>query len=323
LYSFFVPLAALAWKRVQKFEPIILLVHDVPATRLWGTDRQTAIILHWLKEWGFKDNIYYLHYNQSLPDNNVAVSQVARLFVAGMCGLRGPIQEAIERDAFILTTDVDIMPVAPAEYWLPTHEAYMGKITNSHCCGYQTVNGETFREYPMSTLAFRASTWRAIMQYDCICTSTADCQNGSMLQSLNKVLQELFHYGTPRQTPTQWNMDQRLVSYQLHNSHEVLKTEMEQKRTGDRADRGAWPTGALLDNITAKYTDSHMLRPGYTVDNWAELGKFLKVAMQVNVSSQQDVSFWHQVELYVEQYRAAVGSGSAQYTLIDEGKKGR
>lgn len=97
--------------------------------------------------------------------------------------------------------------------------------------------------------------------------------------------------------------------------------EMEQKRTGDRADRGAWPTGALLDNIIAKYTDSHMLRPGYTVDNWALLGKFLKVAMQVNVGSQQDVSFWHQVETYVEQYRGAVGAGSAQYTLIDERKK--
>lgn len=321
LYSFFLPLSALTWKRVQGFEPIILLMRDVPTTRQWGSDKQTAVILHWLQEWGFSDSVYYLDYNSSLPDNNVVMSQVVRLFVSGMCQLSGPIADANKHDAVIVTTDVDILPIAPGQYWLPTHTS-AGKITNSHCCGQHTVRGVTFREFPISTLAFPASAWREVMQYGCICNGAEDCANGSILSNVNAILEDVFFYGTPRQTPTQWNMDQRLVSYKLHNSPAVLnKTELQQRKNGDRVDRAAWPVERISQTHLAQYADSHMLRPGFTPENWSLLGQLLKAALQVDSGLQKDTDLWQQVELYVEQYRAAVSSGPAPYLLMAEQKK--
>lgn len=321
LYSFFLPLAALVWKKRVQFEPIILLVQDVPTTtRTWGSDHPTTVIMHWLKQWGFRDNVYFLHFNASLPDNNVAISQVVRMFVSGMCGLQGPIATAINSNAFIITTDVDIMPIARAQFWLPSSNSSLGKITNSHCCPHQTVQGATFREFPMSTLAFRASTWRQFMQQQCSCQGAADCQQGSILARLNTLLQITFNYGTPQQTPTQWNMDQRLVSLQLHRSPGVLnQTELLERDTlKDRVDRLFWPNGNWSQAMLARYNDAHMLRPGYTNQHWPALRTFFRAVLDIGGA---DDALLNEIETYVSQYQEAVASSPLQYMLIREDKK--
>jgi hypothetical protein len=309
-YSFFLPLAALLWSRLR-INPIILLMHDVPHTRLWGSDEQTAVILRYLDKWGFHDNIYYLGYNDTLPWDNVAVAQVARLLVSGMCNVTGPIAAAKVHDAHIVTTDVDIFPVAGAKYWLPDSSRSAGKITNSHCCAANTVLGLTSREYPMSTMAFRFSKWRQVMQHKCICNGPVDCQSGSFIAYTNQLMQETFFYGTRQQTPTQWNMDQRLASYMLHQSPVLPSTEFAKRDTQhDRIDRLTWPNIDWSSDSLAKYKDAHVLRPGYTSGNWERLWKLI----QVLVVSDADSHLKDDIEMYVQEYQAAVAVAGARYT---------
>ena len=85
-----------------------------------------------------------------------------------------PLQGLDRPDSWLVTTDVDIWPVAPASFWLPdgingsnpSTPSLLGKITNAFCCsaGYSVLGLRIRREYPMTTAAFqvgaRASGFR-------------------------------------------------------------------------------------------------------------------------------------------------------------------
>jgi hypothetical protein len=326
LYSFFLPLAALSWSRRQQFVPIILLVQDAPGAGQWDGDAQTAVILKYLHMWGFEKNVYLLGYNSSLPHNSATVSQVARAYVAGLCGVVGPVKEALHADAYIVTTDVDIVAIASSSYFLPSNSSYAGKVTNAFCCGTSTLKGVDYREYPMSTIAMNASTWRSSLKFGCLCNGTS--QHGCLSQSLpgfmNRHLMEVFGYGSSNMIGTQWSMDQRLVSYHLHTEGAVKLELINRQPSSDRIDRSNWPDGSWSSDRLQAYVDAHVLRPGYTTGNWARLRLLYQQVMLVDETRTTDKLLWQQVEEYVLDYQAALmrSPATSSYQLVPDSEKG-
>jgi hypothetical protein len=324
LYSFLLPVAALAWTRWQQVQPIILLTNDVPGTSLWGSDRQTAVILKFLRALGLERSITFLSYDPGLPRNNVAVSQVARAYAAGLCSEgNGPLAAAVRGDAFLIATDVDILPIAPRSYFLPISPAAAGRITNAFCCPvHQLPAGGQFREFPMSTIAYRASTWRHLMGYNsCIChTSSAGCLMHDFPAHINGDLVRRLHYNTSRLLGNQWGMDQWLVSHSIHADRGVLDaTELQARQTlHDRLDRGRnWPHKVLSQAALGSFIDAHVVRPGYTTKNWAQLSTLLRSVLMVVDDSPRDQQLWQALQAYAAEYLDAVDD-SAQYLLMPD-----
>jgi hypothetical protein len=331
LYSFLLPIAAVAWSRRQQVQPILLLTHDVPGTGLWGSDPQTAVILKYLRVLGFEHSITFLSYDPALPLNNVAISQVARAYAAGLCSEDGPLATAAREDAFLIVTDVDILPIANLSYFLPSSPAAVGRITNAFCCPLRNppVGGQ-FREFPMSTIAYRASTWRQLMGYEgCICrSSSASCLTHDFHAHINGDLMRRLYYNTSRLLSNQWGMDQWMVSSSIHNHPAVLNgtelqgRQVQQDLLQDRIDRAGhnWPKEVLSQAALGSFIDAHVVRPGYTADNWGQLSTLLRSVLMVGDSA-SDQQLWHTLQAYAAEYRAAVDA-SAQFMLMPDAAKG-
>jgi hypothetical protein len=325
LYAFATPLAALVWRKRQQIEPIIVLVNDVPGSKHWGSNNQTAVILRYLQLWGLKDNIIMLDHDEQLPLNNVAMSQVARAYIAGLCSANGPLANAMTTDAYLITTDVDILPIATRSYWLPDKPGAVGKITNAQCCSRPTLLNVTFQEFPMSTVAFRWSTWRRIMgYYGCICnTSDVDCTRHDFPAHINSDLKHVMRYGIVTSGLHQWGMDQWLMSYNLQRHGKVLKaTQLIPRHTGsDRMDRGRNWLDVTSEGALATFIDAHIIRPSHTPENWAKMQSFLHTTLGIT-SDEHDKALWAQVRQYASEYQAALGDAQ-RYVLFPDVNKGR
>jgi hypothetical protein len=151
------------WQGRQRITPIVLLVGDMLPGRCWGSHNHTAVMLQHLALWGLNESLVVLEHDLRLPRNNVALAQVARAYVAGLCGGNGPLADAVASDAYVVATDVGIIPLAGRSYWLPDEPGALGRATNAPCCSHTTWLDVSAAEPPMSSVACRASNWRRLM----------------------------------------------------------------------------------------------------------------------------------------------------------------
>lgn len=314
LYAFMLPLAALTWSRRLGVPPLILLVNDAPSgTGVWGSDNVTALVLRQLAAWGMERSVSVLDHDRRRPSNNVVVSQVARAYAASSCCARGALADALAADAFLITSDVDILPVAPRSYFLPARAGSIGRVTNAYFSSAQTVSiirGAPFRELPMSTMAFSATAWRRLMRTDdkeaCRAYDTASgCLSPGLTDRINADLTDVLGLDTPRQAVDPWFADQMLCSYRLASQPELLNaTELVARDTAvDRIDRAAWPAQPLTDADLGRYVDAHVLRPGWTVHNWDRLAPLLHLLLRIT-DAPADQALWAQVTDYALAFRA-------------------
>ncbi|KAF8056731.1 hypothetical protein HT031_006229 [Scenedesmus sp. PABB004] len=325
LYAFFVPLSALVWRRRQRIEPVVLLVNDVPGSRAWGTDAATSTMLRYLARWNFTENLLFVDHSDQRALNNVALAQVGRAFVAGLCGLHGRLRGIGDANTTLVTTDADIWPVASGATFLPRGNGSMGKITNALCCGETYLFNTTFREFPMSTVALPVWAWRRAMRYDCICDVSAGpgCLSEAFARHINAELAVAFNYTSAVELSfAQWSMDQRLVSYRISQLDAGVRGAIElapRQTHADRIDRSGWQHRSWDEAALAAFVDAHVLRPGHEEGAWKSLAELLRPLLGV----QPGDPLWAEVEQYVSEYRGAVASQALAHSLFPDAKKGR
>lgn len=203
---------------------------------------------------------------------------------------------------------------------------HLAKVTNAFFgdASERTVLGLTFREMPMITITMRASTWRTVLGYECICDpSNTTCLRSQLPAYINTELRRVLGYTTPDMVCNHWSMDQWLASYKLHKASDVLgQTQLVPRNTGkDRIDRIGWPDVQWSEAALASRVDAHVLRPGHEVGLWTQMQALVRTALMIH-DAREDQALWRQVEQYVEEFRAAVNT-TQNYGLMPEDEKER
>lgn len=299
MYSFYLPLTSLIWRYRQRFEPVVFLIDDVPSDYSWENFPVTSVILRYLSLWNFT-NIYFLSPNQSYPENNVLIGQNSRLFASMMCNFPS--------DSWMLTSDVDIWPVAPSSFFKPRKSSSTGIILNAFCCDTFTRSGVTFREYPITNLGLYHRKWQELMDCQCSCFREnyqvgprAPCLQKIVAQ-VNKQLGDMFRYGSGDEGSSRWSYDQHLFSHRLHSKADIFSSvELIGRDTlSDRIDRSSWENKIWSESVLHGIVDSHVLRPGYTEENWQRLFPLLIALLEISNHSvlYQQIKRYHQ--LFVE-----------------------
>ncbi|KAJ3132662.1 hypothetical protein HDU90_006714 [Geranomyces variabilis] len=295
MYSFFVPLTAMVWERYIGFTPIVFLIDEdstkdgapgvAPADAV-ASGRLFPVIEEFLRVQRL-GIVRHLKPNASLPANGQVLSQTSRLMAS--------LLPELEANAYLLTSDVDLWPLAPTPYW--TSEAQQSQrnvsgqdiaLYNALCCGHDILAGVHYREYPMSCIGMSVKTWHQVIGIKPLSSwaSTAQVQD-AVVQRTNSLLSRHLGYGTPNplQLPekgglTRWYYDQILVSYllALPGDHTGRLLEIPRDTVSDRMDRIAWPTYIFKESLS-KYVDAHLLRPGYSDDNWPSLRRLLALLL--------------------------------------------
>lgn len=127
-YAFYLPLTALAWRRLG-FETAVILAGDDKPWKTQGTHLNSV----YETLVGLGDvTVLFL---PSSEDLKTAIAQVGRLFVADMEPF------ASQPDAYLVTSDADLFPIANI-YDFESPQTNDVRLTNGHCCGSFEHNGE-------------------------------------------------------------------------------------------------------------------------------------------------------------------------------------
>jgi hypothetical protein len=143
-YSFFLPIASMAWRKCG-WKPLHILVGD-PA--LWGSHPTTEFVIRQILGNGPMEFVP--------PDENHKVSttaQVVRLLASAI--------PALEDSDYILTSDVDMLPLN-AEYF--QHQDWSMDFHAFGADAYADITKGLFPpKFPMCYLGARAGIWRDVM----------------------------------------------------------------------------------------------------------------------------------------------------------------
>ncbi|KAJ3011504.1 hypothetical protein HKX48_006802 [Thoreauomyces humboldtii] len=317
MYSFFIPLTAMVWARYVGFTPIVFLIDDdstkdgapgVAPSDAGPSGRFFPIVEKLLRDQNI-GIVRHLKPNSSLPANGQVLSQSSRLMAS--------LLPELDVHAYVLTSDVDLWPLAQRPYW--TNEVQQERFNvsgkdislyNALCCGHGNVAGIEYREYPMSCIGMAVETWKQVLGVQSVGShkqTTAQVQD-AVVQGTNDLLTRHLGYGTSsalvlpeKGVLTRWYYDQILVSYllALPGEHTGRLLEIPRDTLSDRMDRIAWPadvSGETLPN----FVDAHLLRPGYEDKNWPRLRNLLALLL-----SEADMSV---VDKYLEDFRKAMKS---------------
>jgi hypothetical protein len=143
-YMFHIPLAVLAWLRIG-FEPVVLIV----SSDLNMTNKFTAKSVEFLKSLNIS-----VHFVKADVGYEILTAMVIRLF-AGSIPL-------FNNEDFILTTDVDLIPIRKAYYKIDSN--FDIHIWNALCCGTFLHDNKLIQMFPMSHVGMKKSIWKKLMK---------------------------------------------------------------------------------------------------------------------------------------------------------------
>jgi len=253
LYLFFTPLTSLIWRTLMDYDVACVIVGPDPrhsplhSTVLNATLRVGADVL-WLPS---VDGIA-----------DATVSQVSRLLV--------PLLYEADGDAYVLTSDNDMWNLDRAHFaQRAPHAAVQLFYGNAYV-------GRTPPMYPICYIGMRASLWRVVMS-----NAVPSLADRDAPFDLAHVTHELIRAGE-RRYGAEWHVANKATSPQWYYDQIVFGEAIDRwpghpsqcqvivRRPGlDRIDRGRWRFGGARD-LPGKI-DAHLLRPGYSADNWPRL----------------------------------------------------
>jgi hypothetical protein len=242
-YAFYVPLTALMWREVGGYHPLVLSLGPLPRIVI---ERTTEIIRN-------TDIVEVVK-----PDccGMQAATQLVRLLAY--------LAPGVEPDDWLLMGDVDAWPLLAEPFQRPLKEAHLMYDASTQL----DIPGKTTPAYPMGYIAARASLWSTWMRV----TAT----------TLREGLEMLF-LTEPVLTAGGVNADEALITSRIKAWHGHPDRCELVPRSGfpcrGRIDRAAWPANVrkYIHNDSAPPIDAHLLRPGWTDENWPRIRPLLEL----------------------------------------------
>lgn len=241
-YYFFMPLVAMAWKRMG-YAPISFLYGD---EKLWSAKATTAVVFKFTKR---LSEVFFVAPIEGHASGNLM--KICRIFA---CSL-----ETLKDEDYLLTSDADMIPLDPGLFRCQnmTHQIHL--IGGNAYRTQMVDDGILPPKFPMCYIGGKVEAWRAIMRVD------SRCPNGEM----KKVL------GGIRSSPS---MDEEHFAFRLRASSfwegplepkgpnsfekgncEIIVRPRAHGVMGRRLDRVRWHFRGEKD-----FVDCHSRRPGYT-----------------------------------------------------------
>lgn len=230
-YLFFVPLITWAWNKLG-WDVLFLMVTK------YGDQRKRELVHDYM--WKLSQGNIVVHGQHVDQYRDETVSQVSRLYVASLYSSL----TNVEGD-YLMTSDADMLPLS--DYW----EADPDEIT---CWGRDLTD----YHYPICYIGMTVEHWKSVMGI-----------NGQMIQEMVRELNSRPKASSDKWEEW-WQVDQDIITEKLAdwpvkridrgiapNSHYPL----------GRIDRGAWE----LTHFQPERIDAHLLRPGYTTDNFTAI----------------------------------------------------
>lgn len=248
-YAFYVPLTVLAWREIGGYLPLVLSVGPLPPLVV----SKTAEIIR-------KTDIVTVE----KPDccGVQAATQLVRLLAY--------LAPGVEADDWLLMGDVDAWPLQAGVFHPDALFRQAGKeaFLMYDASTQLDIPGTATPAYPMGYIGTRASLWSTWM--------------GVTATDLRQALEMLF-LTDPMLAGGGVNADEALITKRI-KAWDGHPTRCERvPRSGfpcrGRIDRAAWPANVRLTvhDTREPFIDAHLLRPGWTDENWPRVRALLEL----------------------------------------------
>jgi len=145
IYSFYVPIDALAWREIG-YRSLILLVGN---RKLWESYPRTALVLRSIP------SDARVEFVRQVPGQDVPMTaRVCRLYAAALAALRD--------EDYLLASDADMVPISKAYFTSQDHSLDV-HIFSSNAYGPITEDHIPVK-FPMCFIAGKVGAWREIMR---------------------------------------------------------------------------------------------------------------------------------------------------------------
>lgn len=250
-YCFFLPVVSLVWQKVMEYCPVVIVVGS---KEKWLQNGLNKFILNKSREIGAE--IYFINSMEGHRDSTIA--QVSRLY-AGMLGYA--------KDTYLLTSDIDMLPLSKEFF---SKQDFSKKV---HLFYGNVYQGQKF---PISYIGANLDVWLQIMQ-----KVVSQPRVSLTVDILYDCIQEQLDAGLGKNADdwTAWNYDELLFGTRIREWKANLEGCQIIERYGappiDRIDRSNWQfNGSIAGKV-----DAHLLRPGYTQENWQRIKLVLRILL--------------------------------------------
>uniref|UniRef100_A0A7S0F622 Nucleotide-diphospho-sugar transferase domain-containing protein n=1 Tax=Hanusia phi TaxID=3032 RepID=A0A7S0F622_9CRYP len=299
-YAFLLPLAALVWDKVMRFQPLLLLVGSSWEQPLPESRQQ--VVLEMLRKMKFRVQVIA----SSSSINTAAVAQVGRLYAC--------LAEGIKDDDYLLTSDADLIPVSPTHFDSERDWEKKLHLYNPFCCaplllpeqglaaapdkvdqvrlgapafsrGAGVEADHRLLHLPISYAGAEAHVWRELMNLprsEEEALRKAGVDNILQLAVENRIIHDVGEDKAGRNVASNlkhadlelWHLDQRLWSAKV-GAWQHFPAEVEfipRHGSRDRIDRMHWEVPDSLEG----YIDAHLPQPGFDELNWPQVRPLLE-----------------------------------------------
>lgn len=261
-YTFYLPLASLAWKKIG-YSPIVFLV----SSNFNDINYLSKKTIDFLDEIGVQTVKI-----KSIDGYQKLTSKLSRIF-SGFVN-----DKIINENDYIITSDADLIPINKAYYQVNDIE----KITvwNSDCCKSFDVEGNSIKMYPLSHIGMTKSNWIKVTNLNESLRLNLKSLDSTLV--LNKLV-GIFHdinlirdNKLAKETGS-WFSDQKMISLMIHNYTKFNNLKINEiKYNGFRLDRdNEWHKKSLAQNFD-KFTDFHLFHEELP-KKWSELELFFEI----------------------------------------------
>lgn len=259
-YAFSAPFAALFWRDVIGYEPLVLLVEDEVYWRAQG--RYCPLVLDTLRELSL--DVRFVGHVEGYE--TARIGQNARQHAS--------VYDDVAADTWLMMTDADLWPLNRDYH--RQHEtadakavALNGNLDNFMGKGpalERIARGVRFQTLPTCCITMRASEWR-----DCYGLTVGEPIAPALKRNMDAW--KKFFIDNGEKTPgaknfDMWLFDQDLVTYNLvrQSWFDDRVKIIARPNPMRRLDRGDWTMCAIGDAL-----DSHIFKAPDKLDNWAKL----------------------------------------------------
>lgn len=255
-YAFFSPIVSLLWGRMG-YRPLVFFVGAIAE---WFSDRRLRLALERSREAGAE--IHFIPVVEGRCTSTVA--QVVRIFGASVSG--------IQDGDYLITSDMDMFPLGS---WVgggrrPGQDLQIW---------YANAYDQTYPHWPMCFVGAEARIWKEIVGRTTLVEALRD---------------------TPEDQDGAWNYDEKFLGGLIarwakarvaglpgvqdpiwDNPHvqPISRLFVEGEWRIDRSDWDGAMAHVEARGSLAGVADAHVLRPGYTADNWPRIRRVLEMAL--------------------------------------------
>lgn len=246
-YCFFAPITSILWNKVAGYGTMVFACGE--------RNKYLDLAMNKAREIGA--DVFDIKSIPGYTDQNI--SQACRLFASCV---------QVPADTYLLTGDIDMWPLSKKYF------EQQNTSKEVHLFGSNTSN---HTKYPICYIGMLAETWRKIMQLNV---------NETLEHNIESKL-DIYLKKNPS-SDDGWYFDEKFFAQMLKqwdgypNKCHMIERHWQNGVLQGRIDRSKW----IFNNKTPFLVDSHVLRPGFSDENWPRLLRILNVFLP-----REDISF--------------------------------